>query len=226
MMKSLFVTGTGTDVGKTRACAAIARYFTRKGLSFAYYKAAASGTLDLAKSDPGRVKAAASLPQPDETLCSYLYAHPLSPHLAARTEGGPFPDLGVIEKAWRSLGRDYEYVLTEGAGGIVCPLLHEGGRRLFYIDVLKRFGIGALIVADAGLGTINHTVLTHEYLKARGVEVKGVILNRWNGSDPMHRDNEAMIREMTGLATVARIPEGSMDLEDVPVPLEDLFDEA
>lgn len=225
-MKSLFVTGTGTDVGKTRACAAIARYFTRKGLSFAYYKAAASGTLDIAKSDPGRVKAAAGLPQADGTLASYLYAHPLSPHLAARVEGGPFPDADVIEKAWRSLGREYEYVLTEGAGGIVCPLAHEPGRRLFYIDILKRFRIGALIVADAGLGTINHTVLTYEYLKARSIPVKGVIFNRWDAGSAMHRDNELMVEEMTGLEVVAHVREGSADLEDIRAPMEELFDEA
>ncbi len=225
-MKSLFVTGTGTDVGKTRVCAAIARYFTRKGLSFAYYKAAASGTLDMERSDPGRVKAAAGLPQPDGTLVSYLYAHPLSPHLAARVEGGPFPDPDVMEKAWRSLGSDYEYVLTEGAGGIICPLVHEEGRRLFYIDILKRFGIGALIVADAGLGTINHTVLTYEYLKARNIAVKGVIFNRWNADDIMHRDNELMVKEMTGLEVVAHVREGSSDLEDMRIPMEELFDEA
>jgi dethiobiotin synthetase len=224
-MKSLFVTGTGTDVGKTRACAAIARYFAGKGLSFAYYKAAASGTLKLEESDPGRVKLAASLPQPDETLVSYLYEHPLSPHLAARVEGGRFVDPDAVEKAWRSLGRDYKYVLTEGAGGIICPIVYEKGRKLFYIDLLKRFGCGALIVADAGLGTINHTVLTFEYLKSHGVEVKGVLLNRWNGEDIMHRDNERMIREMTGLPIVAHISDGSKDLEDVTVPLEDLFDE-
>ena len=225
-MKSLFVTGTGTDVGKTRVCAAISRYFTRKELSFAYYKAAASGTLDIKKSDPGRVKAAASLPQADGTLASYLYEHPLSPHLAARVEDGPFPDPGVIEKAWRSLGRDYEYVLTEGAGGIICPLVHEDDRRLFYIDILRRFGIGALIVADAGLGTINHTVLTYEYLKARKIPVKGVIFNRWNADDIMHRDNELMVKEMTGLEVVAHVRERSSDLEDIRVPMEELFDEA
>ncbi len=225
-MKSLFVTGTGTDVGKTRVCAAIARYFTKKKLSFAYYKAAASGTLKIEESDPGRVKRAASLPQPDASLVSYLYEHPLSPHLAARVEGGNFPDPDVIEKDWRSLGREYEYVLTEGAGGIVCPLVHEKGRTLFYLDMLRRFGIGALIVADAGLGTINHTVLTYEYLKARGIPVKGVILNRWNGEDLMHRDNELMVREMTGLPIIAHVREGSADLDDITIAPEELFDEA
>lgn len=224
-MKSVFVTGTGTDVGKTRVCSAIARYFTKNGLSFAYYKAAASGTLCLPKSDPGLVKAAASLTQRDDTLVSYLYEHPLSPHLAARVEDGRFVDPDVVERAWRALGKDFEYVLTEGAGGIVCPVAYEKGRKLFYLDLLKRFGCGALIVANAGLGTINHTVLTYQYLKDHGVEVKGVILNRYDHDNLMHKDNEFMIKEITGLDTIAHVRDGSMDLEDITKPPEELFDE-
>ncbi|MDY6321833.1 MAG: dethiobiotin synthase [Succinivibrio sp.] len=207
-MRGIFVTGTGTEIGKTYVCGAIARYFTEKKLSLAYYKAALSGADSVENSDAGYVRRAGGLDEDDASLLSYLYSRPLSPHLAARLEGR-YADLGVILKAFRSLAGRYDYVLTEGAGGIVCPVVCEKGRRLFYTDILKAMGLPVIVAADAGLGTINYCALTCEYLKNRGFDVRGIILNRYDEQSLMHRDNLFMVEDITGVKVIATLAEGA-----------------
>ena len=120
-MRGLFVTGTGTDIGKTYVTAAIARELTSKNLNLAYYKAAVSGASSIESSDAGFVKHSANLKQETSSLLSYLYEKPLSPHLAARGEGR-FACLNKIKEDFNKLKESYDYVLSEGAGGIICPV--------------------------------------------------------------------------------------------------------
>lgn len=222
-MKSLFITGTGTDIGKTYVSAAVARYMTGKHLNLGYYKAAVSGAPSIEASDAGYVRAHGNIRQETESLLSYLYQRPLSPHLAARIEGNP-ADLEVIKSSFRALGKDYDYVLSEGAGGIVCPVVYEEGRRLFYTDIIKALGMSVAVVADAGLGTINYCVLTSGYLKAQGIKCKGFIFNRYDEKSVMHVDNLKMVEELTGHRVIAVLPQGSEDLVLRARPLEEYFD--
>ena len=101
-MKGLFVTGTGTDIGKTYVSAAIARYLRSKNLNLAYYKAAVSGAKSVMSSDAGFVYESAGLVQDEKSLLSYLYESPLSPHLAARLEKR-FASMDKIKESFNSL---------------------------------------------------------------------------------------------------------------------------
>lgn len=223
-MRALFVTGTGTDIGKTYVSAAIASYMTGRNYNLAYYKAAVSGSADIESSDAGFVKQRAALVQDTSSLLSYLYREPLSPHLVARQENR-FASLDRIKNDFSRLAEKYDYVLSEGAGGIVCPVVYESGCRIFYADIIKALNVPCVIVADAGLGTINHTVLTYEYLKNHGMRVKGVILNRYDDKSLMHRDNLHMIEEITAQRVIATVGTDDSMPSLREKPLEDYFDE-
>ena len=135
-MRGLFVTGTGTDIGKTYVSAAIARELTKKNLKLAYYKAAVSDSDCIEHSDAGYVRDHANIKQSTESLLSYLYEKPLSPHLAGRGENR-FAKLDKILEKFNALRDNYDYVLSEGAGGIICPVVWEKDCHLMYLDILK-----------------------------------------------------------------------------------------
>ncbi len=224
-MRGLFVTGTGTDIGKTYVSAAIARELTRKNLKLAYYKAAVSGSDSIEHSDAGFVRDEGGIHQKTESLLSYLYLNPLSPHLAARKEQR-FASLETIKDSFAALKESYDYVLSEGAGGIICPVVWEEQCHLMYTDIIKALKLNVVIVADAGLGTINHTVLTISYLKEQGIGIKGVILNNYDEGSIMHQDNFKMIEEISGIRVIATLKKGERDLKLYgTMNMEDYFDE-
>ncbi len=223
-MRGLFVTGTGTDIGKTYVSAAIARELTKKNLSLAYYKAAVSGSDCIEHSDAGYVRDSSGIKQNTESLLSYLYEKPLSPHLAARGENR-FASLDRIVSDFDSLRANYDYVLSEGAGGIICPVVWEKDCHLMYLDILKTLKLNAVVVSDAGLGTINHTVLTISYLLQNSVNVKGVILNNFDSNSLMHTDNLKMIEEISGIKVIATLGKGESNLSLRYKNMEEYFDE-
>lgn len=221
--KGLFVVGTGTDVGKTYITGLLVKALREGGYEAGYYKAAVSGASSIAASDAGYVKKVAHLEAPDETLLSYLYDHAVSPHLAAQWEGHPV-EQSVITTAFEAAKKRYDYVTMEGSGGIMCPLRYDETDQIFLEDVIQWFHLPTLLVAHAGLGTINATVLTIEYLRARNIPVKGVILNYYADS-PMEQDNKVMIETLTGVPVIACVPEGASDLAVSPDTLAALYEE-
>lgn len=223
-MKGLFVTGTGTDIGKTHVSAAIARNLRKKNLNLAYYKAAVSGATSVMSSDAGFVHKSADLLQDENSLLSYLYERPLSPHLAARLENR-FASLDKITQAFSLLKNKYDYVLSEGAGGIICPVVYEDNSKIMYEDIIKQLNLPCVVVADAGLGTINHTVLTVFYLKEHGIKVNGVILNNFEPGNIMHEDNLVMVEKITQNRVIAVVYKNSLELNMRYKNMEDYFDE-
>ena len=105
-----------------------------------------------------------------------------------------------------------EYVTVEGSGGIVCPILWEKDKKILLEDLIKEFKLPVVLVADSGLGTINVTTLTAAYLKDRKMEVKGIIMNHFNGS-AMHQDNRRMIEELTQIPVVATVKEKEKEIK-------------
>lgn len=228
-MRGLFLTGTGTDVGKTYVAGLILKKLQDSGWSAGYYKAAMSGNLRdrdgaLLPGDALHVKEISGIAQPVEEMCPYVYEAPLSPHLAARLEGGPV-ELARVLEGFEKVGRTYQYVVMEGSGGILCPLRLDETHALFLPDVVKACGLGCLMVADAGLGTINHVALTAHYMKAQGIPLKGILLNRFRPGDVLHEDNAALCEYLTGAKVVARVQEGDRDLDLSPAALTALFDD-
>ena len=223
-MKGLFVTGTGTDIGKTYVSAAIAKALADKKLNLAYYKAAVSGAPSIEQSDAGFVRNSSGIKQDTDRLLSYLYERPLSPHLAARLENR-FASLEKITGDFKALDKDYDYVLSEGAGGIICHVVYEKDVKIMYLDILKALKLPAVIVADAGLGTINHTILTLSYLRANNVDVKGVILNNFDKDSIMHNDNLFMVEDIGRIKVIATLAHGKRDLELLDKNMEEYFDD-
>lgn len=210
MAKGIFVTGTGTDVGKTYVTARLVKWLREQGVDVAYYKAALSGNERdedgrLIPGDAKHVKEVSGISQTLDSMCPYVYENAVSPHLAARLEGNP-PRLDVIREGYDRLAAEHEFVVVEGSGGIICPLRQDQESELWLEDVIRELELPALIVGDGGLGTINAVMLTWHYAKAKGIPVEGILLNRFRDQDVMHQDNAAMIEGLTGeplLATLA-----------------------
>lgn len=217
MGKALFVTGTGTDVGKTYVTGLIVKKLRDAGLDAGYYKAALSGAEPdggghLIPGDAAWVKQAAGLTDPLEDLVTYVYQEAVSPHLAARHTGVPV-ELERIRADFARARDRHAYLTMEGSGGILCPLRWDAQQRLLLEDVIQRLDLGCAIVADAGLGTINSTVLTVEYLRHRNIPVRGIFFNHWIPGDAMQEDNRAMVERLTEVPVLACIQAGDKNLD-------------
>lgn len=215
MGKALFVTGTGTDIGKTYVTGLIVKRLTTAGLNASYYKAALSGAVRdaegrLVPGDAALVAEMAGLKAAPESLVSYIYEEAVSPHLAARHEGREI-DFDKVERDFLAARAATDYLTVEGSGGIICPLRWDEKEHVILDDLIVRLGLRALVVADAGLGTINATFLTIKWLEHRGIEVAGVIFNNSKGSE-MEEDNALMVEELTGVKVLARVPHGAKEL--------------
>ena len=214
MGKALFITGTGTDIGKTYVTGLIVKKLVDAGLRAGYYKAALSGAETLADGTllPGdalHVARVAHLAAEDTTV-SYVYRDAVSPHLAAQIEDRPM-DFDKVERDFRAAKERTEYLTVEGSGGIICPLRWDNEEHIILDDLALRLGLSALVVADAGLGTINAAVLTAEHLKMRGIPLRGFIFNNWQGG-AMQEDNVRMVEILTGARVLACVEHGAAKL--------------
>ena len=222
MRKGLFITGTGTDLGKTYIAGLIVKKLADAKQSAAYYKAAMSGNDrradgSLIPGDALFVQKTAGISQPLEEMCPYVYEHAYSPHLASRIEGHPV-QMDVVKAGYYKVCSAYDFVTMEGSGGILCPICFDEAK-IQLEDVIKELHLPSILIADAGLGTINSVVLTVEYMKAKNLPVKGIIYNHYHGNDVMEDDNIFMCEYMTGLPTLAKVKDGdtelAMDVEDL-----------
>lgn len=221
MSKSLFITGTGTDVGKTYVTGLIVKKLREGGASAAYYKAAMSGNDrradgTLIPGDALQVKRMSGIEQPLEEMCPYIYETAVSPHLAAKLEGKPL-EMECVLKHFDYVCGKYEYITAEGSGGILCPLRFDE-QQIQQEDFIKARSLSCLMIADAGIGTINAVGLTAEYMKAHKIPVRGIIFNRYEPGNPLHEDNRLMCEAMTGLHIIACVKDGDTDL-DMPFEL-------
>lgn len=227
MRKTLFVTGTGTDMGKTYISGLILKKLQEGGHRAGYYKAAMSGNDraadgSLLPGDALSVKTVSGIEQPLSEMCPYVYETAVSPHLASQIEGNPL-DLDVALREFDRVCSRYDYVLAEGSGGILCPLRFDI-QKIYLEDFIKARDLACLMVADAGLGTINSVVLTAEYLKSRQIQAKGILFNHYEPGNRMHEDNLFMCEHLTGLKVLACVKDGDTDLEISIEALEGLFE--
>lgn len=216
MNKKLFITATGTDVGKTYIAGLIVKKLYESGKNAAYYKAAMSGNIrdengKLIPGDALTVKNISNIPQSLESMCPYVYESAVSPHLASRMEGNPV-QMDVVKRTFRDICKRYDYITVEGSGGILCPICFDEAK-IQLEDVVKELDLTSIIVADAGLGTINDVVLTAEYMNSKNLPVKGIIFNHWHGENIMEEDNKFMCEYMTGLKVLACVGNDARDID-------------
>lgn len=216
MSKNIFVTGTGTEIGKTYVAGLLVKKLHEAGEKSAYYKAAMSGNDkdadgNLIPGDAKFVKELGGIDQDLNEMCPYVYERAYSPHLAAQIEGNPVNLDYVVEK-FRDLEKKYDYITLEGSGGILCPLRFDD-EEIYLEDFVKKAKLSSIIVADAGLGTINNLVLTAFYMKEKGMKVKGIIFNNFIPGDVLQEDNIKMCQHMSGLKVLACVKKGDKDLD-------------
>ena len=211
-MRGLFVTGTGTEVGKTVVAAAIAHGARSAGDRVAIFKPAVSG-LDDHPLNPEVWESAAELPdhallrlaagsrQGDEAIAPYRYGPAVSPHLAAELAGERIdPDL--LRGAALAATEDADLLVCEGVGGFLVPLTTDYLVRDFAQDL----GLPVVVVASPGLGTINHSLLTIQAIRSAGLEVAAVVLTPWPA--------EPSAMERSNLETIGRL--GSVAVQTLP----------
>lgn len=228
MSKALFVTGTGTDTGKTYITGLIVKKLQEAKKNPAYYKAAMSGNDrrpdgTLIPGDALAVQTMSGIDQSLTSMCPYVYEHAYSPHLASRLEGNPVV-MDVVTHGFADVTAVYDYVTVEGSGGILCPICFDEAR-IQLEDVVKELHLSSILIADAGLGTINSVVLTAEYMKTHGLPLKGIIFNHYHPGDVMEDDNIFMCEHMTGLPTLAKVQDGDTELDMNVDALCALYDE-
>ena len=228
MSKAVFLTGTGTDIGKTYIAGLIVKKLAEAGKNPAYYKAAMSGNDrredgSLIPGDALFVQKTSGISQSLEEMCPYVYENAWSPHLASRVEGNPV-DLEVVRKGFLETADKYDFITMEGSGGILCPLCFDE-RRIQLEDVIREFELSSILVADAGLGTINSVVLTAEYMKAHSLPIRGIIFNHYHPGNIMEDDNIFMCEHMTGLPVIAKVQDDATELETDADVLSALYDE-
>jgi dethiobiotin synthetase len=206
-LNGYFVTGTGTEVGKTVVAAAIARTLAAEGARVAVFKPAVTGLAELAADVPAAadhevLRRAAGSSQSDDQIAPYRYGPPMSPHLAAALAGAEISPQRLCARA-RAAAADAEVLVCEGVGGLLVPLTTSYLVRDFAIDL----GLPLVVAASPGLGTINHTLLTIEAARAAGLEVSAVVLTPWpEAPSPIEESNRETIAELGGVGVEALPP--------------------
>ena len=173
--RGVFVTGTDTGVGKTVVAATLARLLRMNGVSVGVMKPVTSGCrLENGKlvSDDARLLCQAAGIELCDDVAPFCLREAIAPADAARIDGVRI-DFSLIKEAFTRLAAAYQYVIVEGAGGLMVPL--AGG--LLIADLARELELPLLVVARPGLGTINHTVLTCFAARQLGLQVAGVIVN-------------------------------------------------
>lgn len=174
MAQGIFVTGTGTEVGKTVVAAAIARTLAGEGQRVAVFKPAVTGLDEGVETDHELLRRASGSGQSDEEIAPYRYGPPASPHLAAALAGEEI-DPERLRQAAAAAAEGAEAIVCEGVGGLLVPL----SPTYLVRDLAADLGYPLVVVATPGLGTINHTLLTVEVSRRAGLEVAAVVLNPW-----------------------------------------------
>ncbi|MHC1722633.1 MAG: dethiobiotin synthase [Aminipila sp.] len=218
--KGIFITGTGTDMGKTYVSGLIVKELRDNHINAGYYKPALSGAYrkngNLIPGDAEYVCKFSGLTDAPEKLVSYIFETPVSPHLAAQMESEIEVSKDVILEDYNKLSQKYDFMVVEGCGGILCPLsipkslssdVNQNNSNLLLLsDIIKLLNLDIIIVADAGLGTINHVLLTVEYAKHNCIGIAGIILNHFDENSFLHQDNKKQIEFLTALPVLSCIP--------------------
>jgi len=195
-LPSLLVLGTDTGVGKTVVTALFTKAYRQQGLNVMPFKPVACGS-----DDASFLASHAQVDEADVSL--YKFKKPLSPHLAAEAEGVTIKTEDIIRKLSK-LQAENDAVIVEGVGGVLVPL----NRRELFVDLAKSLDLPVVIVARPNLGTLNHTLLTVKACRDKGLDVLGLVINRYPAEpDEAERTNPAELEKLTGLPILGIIPE-------------------
>lgn len=200
MKKGIFVTGTDTGVGKTIVCGGLCALLRQRGVRVGVFKPAETGCLQEDGSvralDAEFLRAMARSDDPLEAVVPYRFREPLAPAVAAEREG-VFIDPECVVSLYQRIARSHDFVLVEGAGGLMVPLWRD----YLILDLVKELALPLLVVSRATLGTINHTLLTVRCAVTSGVEVIGIVLNHCLAENDRSVESNPQV-----IAKLSRVP--------------------
>ncbi len=204
--KGVFITGTDTGVGKTFTTAAIARFLHDRGMRVGVMKPVTSGCVmvggKLVSEDAELLKWASSCTAPAADIAPYLLKAPLAPSVAAAMEGVEIRFDNIVQ-AYKRLESGHDFMLVEGAGGLLAPLTEK----LFIADLILSLQLPLIIVARPNLGTVNHTLLTSFCAEKLGITVLGVIMNQYpDVPGPAEKYAPEMITKLSGVPLLGMLP--------------------
>ncbi|SMC80007.1 dethiobiotin synthase [Sporomusa malonica] len=213
MQKGLFITATDTDVGKTFICGAIAAAIKGRGIRVGVVKPVASGGVigangKLVSEDATFLMSAAGIGEEQRQQVNPVCLRPALTPAVAAAECGVTIDTAQLISTCQAMIAKSELTLVEGVGGILAPIWRD----YLVADMMLELKLPALLVTRPDLGTINHTVLTTEYARQRGINLAGIIINRWDEDKVtvLERSNLAYIERLTGLPVLGKFPAVSM----------------
>jgi dethiobiotin synthetase len=224
-VRGLFVTGTGTGVGKSVLAAAICAALAAKGTRVAAFKPAITG-LDEHEGewpmDDELLASVASAGQTRADVAPHRFGPAVSPHLAAELAGEPIEPLALAREA-RAQGERADALVCEGIGGLMVPIAPGFLVRDFALEL----DLPVVVAAEPGLGTINHSLLTVEAARTAGLRVAGVVLTPWPSSPgDIERSNRETIERLGGVAveTLPEITPSGLAEAGGRLPVEDWLD--
>jgi len=197
-MSGIFITGTDTGCGKTYITLLLAEYFRAQGMDVGVMKPISAGPVK--DNDAVYLKKTLKLKDPLVLINPVHLKLPLAPYVAAAQLKSRI-NLNAIDKAFDKLSKAHDLILVEGIGGALVPITQD----YFVADLIKDLKLPALIVARAGLGTINHTLLTIEALKKRKIEILGIIMNGYRGKDLSEKTNAKTIEKISKVPVLAKL---------------------
>ena len=195
------MTGTDTGVGKTVAACGLVRALRRAGVDTGAFKPVETGVGEAGPLDAQALREAAGGTAALEEVCPFVFSTPAAPAVAARAEGREI-DVGQIRTAYDRLAARHRAVVVEGAGGLLVPITrnHDMASLALLLE------LPLIVVARGSLGTINHTLLTLEVARARGLSVAGVVVSH---SDPISAPDEqnlCFLRDVLADSLLAELP--------------------
>ena len=211
-MKSIFITGTDTDVGKTCVTASIARLLHEKDIDVGVMKPFASGVDNSSNgiSDDVRVLMEYSgVSDPVKLVNPYFFEIPSSPFDAAKQLNIEI-DLELIYDSFNQLSSNHEIVLVEGIGGVLTPILNH----FFLVDLIRKLNLETFIVTNSKTGTVNHTLLTHDACSRMEIPINGFIINEISKDGYSLENLTKQIEQLTSksvLATINKIEDFSFE---------------
>ncbi|HSA98928.1 MAG TPA: dethiobiotin synthase [Candidatus Nitrosotenuis sp.] len=203
-MKSYFITGTDTGIGKTYFTAGLALAMKASGIDVGIMKPFATGVPQKTgyQSEDVKVLADASGAKDAESLINpYFFPIPASPYMAANKMKAVI-DIGMVLDRFEKLQSLHDVVLVEGIGGIMTPILKD----YCIADLIKDMNLEALVVTGSRIGTVNHTLLTCDACKNYGIKVKGIVINNFDSAGYAVDDLRDDLTNLSGLDVLCSIP--------------------
>ena len=202
-MKSIFITGTDTDVGKTYITAGLAVTLRKMGLDIGVMKPFAAGNAQKNgfKSEDVEILSKAAQVNDSENLVNpQFFPIPASPYTAWKKLKIK-PKIPTILKSFKKLSNLHEMLLIEGMGGVMTPILKD-----YYItNLIKEMKIPTIIVTRSKVGTVNHTIMTVKMCEKYKIPVKGIIINNFDKGYPI-KDLKRDLQNLTGVPVLGSIP--------------------